>query len=123
MGSPEFTRDVLANLLTLLVFDPSTVDQELIDERWQTLQTQNAHVLMSMAIPDLTDRLVEIQHGILVFWGTEDQFCPAPGVWKILEQCGRVQAEVLNRCGHWVMAEYPALFNQRCLAFMRDTAG
>ena len=65
----------------------------------------------------------EVQHGILVFWGTKDQFCPAQGVWKILERCARVQAEVLNRCGHWVMVEYPALFNQRCMAFMRDTAG
>jgi 4,5:9,10-diseco-3-hydroxy-5,9,17-trioxoandrosta-1(10),2-diene-4-oate hydrolase len=65
MGSPEFTRDVLSNLLTYWFLNPSTVDEELIEERWQTLQTQNAHVLMSMAIPDLTDRLAEIQHGYL----------------------------------------------------------
>lgn len=120
MGSPEFTREVLANLLTLLVFDDSAVDEELIDERWATLQTQNAHVLISMAIPDLTERLGEISHEVLVFWGTEDQFCPASGVWKVLNGCASVQAEVLNRCGHWVMTEYPERFNRRCIDFLRD---
>ena len=118
MGSPEFTRDVLAKLLTLLVFDPDLVDDELVDERWQILQTQNAHVLATMAIPDLTDRLPEVQHPILVFWGTEDRFCPASGVWKLLEHCACVQAEIFNRCGHWVMTEYPGAFNRRCLDFL-----
>lgn len=118
MGSPAFTRDVLADLLTLLVFDPACVDQELVDERWATLQTQNAHVLATMQIPDLTPRLGDITCPVLTFWGTNDQFCPASGVWKLLEHCPTVQAELLNRCGHWVMTEYPALFNERSLAFL-----
>lgn len=118
MGSPEFTRDVLANLLTLLVFDENCVDDELVQERWETLQTQNAHVLATMQIPDLTPRLGEVKAPILVFWGTEDKFCPAEGAWKILKQCPQVQAELLNRCGHWVMSEYPTLFNERTLAFL-----
>ena len=118
MGSPEFTRDVLAKLLELLVFDPSVVDEELVQERWDTLQTQNAHVLATMQIPDLSPRLSELKAPALVFWGSEDRFCPASGVWKLLETDIPVQAELLNRCGHWVMSEYPALFNERCLAFL-----
>ena len=120
MGSPEFTRDVLAKLLTLLVFNPDDVDAELIDERWQTLQSQNAHVLATMAIPDLTPRLDELSQPTLVFWGSEDKFCPAQGVWKLLGSATSVQAELVNRCGHWVMAEYPALFNRRCLDFLSE---
>ena len=95
-------------------------DDALVSERWATLQTQNPHVLVSMAIPDLTARLVEVQHPVLVFWGTDDQFCPASGVWKLLEHCSTVQAELLNRCGHWVMTEYPSLFNRRCLEFLNS---
>ena len=120
MGSPEFTRDILAKLLTLLVFNPDDVDAELIDERWQTLQSQNAHVLATMAIPDLTPRLDELSQPTLVFWGSEDKFCPAQGVWKLLGSATSVQAELVNRCGHWVMAEYPALFNRRCLDFLTE---
>ncbi len=118
MGSPEFTREVLAKLLTLLVFNPKYVDEELVEERWQTLQNQNAHVLATMAIPDLTERLGELTQPALVFWGSEDKFCPASGVWKLLAAGAPVQAELVNRCGHWVMTEYPTLFNRRCLDFL-----
>lgn len=115
MGSPEFTKEVLAQLLTQLVYDPINVDDELVNERWATLETQNAHVLATMQIPDLTDRLALIDISTLVFWGTEDRFCPASGTWKILQMKGNVQAELVNYCGHWVMSEYPELFNERCL--------
>ena len=118
MGSPEFTKEVLAQLLMLLVYDPINVDDELVNERWATLETQNAHVLATMQIPDLTDRLASIDISTLVFWGTEDRFCPASGTWKILQMKGNVQAELVNYCGHWVMSEYPDLFNERCLSFL-----
>ena len=118
MGSPEFTKEVLAQLLTQLVHDPVNVDDELVDERWATLETQNAHVLATMQIPDLSDQLASIDINTLVFWGTEDRFCPASGTWKILQMKGNVQAELVNYCGHWVMSEYPELFNERCLSFL-----
>lgn len=118
MGSPEFTKEVLAQLLTQLVYDPVNVDDELVDERWATLETQNAHVLATMQIPDLSDQLASIDINTLVFWGTEDRFCPASGTWKILQMKGNVQAELVNYCGHWVMSEYPELFNERCLLFL-----
>ena len=118
MGSPEFTKEVLAQLLTQLVHDPANVDDELVDERWATLETQNAHVLATMQIPDLSDQLASIDINTLVFWGTEDRFCPASGTWKILGMKGNVQAELVNYCGHWVMSEYPDLFNERCLSFL-----
>lgn len=118
MGSPEFTKEVLAQLLTQLVYDPINVDDELVDERWATLETQNAHVLATMQIPDLSEQLASIDINTLVFWGTEDRFCPASGTWKILQMKGNVQAELVNYCGHWVMSEYPELFNERCLSFL-----
>ena len=118
MGSPEFTKEVLAQLLTQLVYDPVNVDEELVDERWATLETQNAHVLATMQIPDLSDQLASIDINTLVFWGTDDRFCPASGTWKILQMKGNVQAELVNYCGHWVMSEYPELFNERCLSFL-----
>ena len=58
-----------------------------------TLETQNAHVLATMQIPDLTERLPEIDITTLVFWGTEDRFV-ASGTWKVLGMKGMVQAEL-----------------------------
>lgn len=121
MGSPDFTRDILAKLLILLVYNPEIIDEELIDERWNTLQTQNSHVLATMAIPDLSNQVSQLDQPMLVFWGTEDKFCPATGVWKMLQSSGQVQAELLNHCGHWVMTEYPELFNARSLEFLSNS--
>jgi 4,5:9,10-diseco-3-hydroxy-5,9,17-trioxoandrosta-1(10),2-diene-4-oate hydrolase len=111
---------VLADLLTLLVYDPKHVTESLIDERWDILQIQNPHVLASMAIPNLTDQLHRITHPISVFWGTNDKFCPASGTQTLLDHCPNVRAQVLNNCGHWVMIEYADYFNRMCLDFLSE---
>lgn len=122
MGSPEFTRDVLATLLTQLVFDPVHVTEQLVDQRWATLQTQNATVLATMAIPDLTERLNDIACPVLSFWGREDRFCPVSGAEKLFNACQNVRSIKLSQCGHWVMVEYPDVFNRECLAFLENRA-
>ena len=120
MGSPEFTKEVLGELLKLLVFDPKHVTQELIDERWQILQTQNAQVLASMQIPNLTDRLQELSIPILGFWGYEDKFCPISGAHTIISHCNDARMNMLSQCGHWVMIEHSEYFNNQCIQLLRD---
>ena len=56
MGSPAFTREVLGTLLERLVFDKRHVTEQLISQRWHILQQQNAQVLATMQIPNLTSR-------------------------------------------------------------------
>ena len=51
---------MLAKLLTLLVFDPTLVNDELVDERWQTLQTQNAQRVMQELAPQAQEVLRSI---------------------------------------------------------------
>lgn len=118
MGSPEFTKDVLASLLQQLVFDPSHVTEALVNQRWATLQTQNPTVLATMAIPDLTDCLKDITCPVLSFWGREDRFCPVSGADKLFKHCQRVHSVNVSQCGHWVMVEHPEMFNRECLAFL-----
>jgi 4,5:9,10-diseco-3-hydroxy-5,9,17-trioxoandrosta-1(10),2-diene-4-oate hydrolase len=120
MGSPEFTKEVLGDLLKLLVFDAKHVTQELIDERWQILQIQNAQVLASMQIPNLTDRLQELSIPILGFWGYQDKFCPISGAHTIISQCNDARVNMLSQCGHWVMIEHSEYFNKQCIQFLRD---
>ncbi|MBT4590579.1 MAG: alpha/beta fold hydrolase, partial [Porticoccaceae bacterium] len=79
MGSPEFTKEVLGELLKLLVCDPKHITEQLVNERWKILQMQNPQVLASMQIPNLTDRLPELSVPILGFWGYQDKFCPISG--------------------------------------------
>lgn len=118
MGSPEFTIDVLRELLKLLVFNPVHVTEQLVQERWQILQIQNSQVLASMDIPNLTDRLHEIRCPVLGFWGSEDKFCPMISAGKIVTQCANARMILSSQCGHWVMVEQAGYFNRQCLDFL-----
>jgi 4,5:9,10-diseco-3-hydroxy-5,9,17-trioxoandrosta-1(10),2-diene-4-oate hydrolase len=114
-----FDKPGLRRLLELLTFDPKVVTDELLDERWNVMQTQPKDVLARMAIPDQTPDLPKLRCPILGFWGIEDQFCPATGHEKILRACPGSRFEMLSQCGHWAMAEYPALFNRHVIEFLK----
>jgi len=122
MGSPTFTRDVLGSLLQRLVFDNQHVTEQLISQRWHILQQQNAQVLATMQIPNLTSRLKEINCPILAFWGREDEFCPVSGALTLQSECQQVKVVTLSQCGHWVMVEYPEMFNRESLEFIEGNS-
>jgi 4,5:9,10-diseco-3-hydroxy-5,9,17-trioxoandrosta-1(10),2-diene-4-oate hydrolase len=114
-----FDKAGLRKLLELLTFDPGVVTDELLEERWNVMQTQPKDVLARMVIPDQTPDLPQLRCPILGFWGIEDQFCPASGYEKIVRACPGSRFEMLSQCGHWAMAEYPALFNRHVIEFLK----
>ena len=120
MGSPTFTREVLGTLLEQLVFDKRHVTEQLISQRWHILQQQNAQVLATMQIPNLTSRLKEINCPVLAFWGRDDKFCPVSGALTLQSECQQVKVITLSQCGHWVMIEHPEMFNRECLEFVEN---
>lgn len=119
LGSPEFTPAYLKQVLQLIVHDPKHITDELIEERFRVLKTQNPAVFKRMVIPNLSSRLPEIQTPILGFWGGGDKFCPISGAETLVTQGNNVQMITLSQCGHWVMIEYPELFNRRCVEFLQ----
>lgn len=120
MGSPQFTREVLGDLLQQLVFDNKHVTDDLIEQRWLVLQQQNPTVLTTMQVPNLSTRLAEISCPTLSFWGREDRFCPISGANTLLERVPNVCCINLSQCGHWVMVEHAELFNTECLQFFGE---
>ncbi len=120
LGSPEFTPAYLKEVLKLIVFNPEHITDELIEERFRILKTQNPAVFTRMSIPNITDRLKEINTPILGFWGAQDRFCPISGARTLVEQCPNAEMITLSQCGHWVMIEYAELFNQRCTDFLKN---
>lgn len=121
LNSPEFTHAYLKDVLKLIVFDPKHITDELVAERLRVLKTQKPCVFTRMSTPNLTDHLSDIQCPVLGFWGADDCFCPISGAEKIVNKCKRAQVITLSQCGHWVMIEYPHLFNHRCLEFLQST--
>ena len=119
LGSPEFTPAYLKEVLKLIVFNPEHITDELIEERFRILKTQNPAVFTRMSIPNITERLKEINTPILGFWGAQDRFCPISGA-RTLVECPNAEMVTLSQCGHWVMIEYAELFNQRCTDFLKN---
>lgn len=119
LGSPEFTPAYLKEVLKLIVFDPKHITDELIEERFRILRTQSPSVFTRMVIPNITSRLKDIQCPVLGFWGAQDRFCPISGAETLVTHCENAQVITLSHCGHWVMIEYPELFNQRCVEFLK----
>lgn len=111
-------RDGLGEILQLLVYDKSQVDEALIDERWAILQDQPPEVLSRMKIPSMAGELGSLACPILGFWGVDDEMTPASGAQKFLDQCRDCRFTLVTQCGHWVMVEHHDLFNAALTDFL-----
>ena len=49
-----------------------------------------------------------------------DKFCPMSGAVTIAKTCKNTRVVLLSECGHWVMVEKRALFNDACTRFLRE---
>src|SRR5580658_10144014 len=114
-----FDRKGLKGLLELLAYDPKFVTDELVEERFNVLQTQPKDVLARMLIPDLSPELWKIRCPLLGFWGVEDQFCPSTGQEKILRAVADSRFIMYSHVGHWAMIERAEEFNRYVLEFLK----
>ena len=115
-----FDKKGLKGLLELLSYDPKFVTEELVEERFNVLQTQPKDVLGRMIIPDLSPELWKIRCPVLGFWGVEDQFCPSSGYEKILRAVPDSRFIMYSHVGHWAMIERAADFNRYVLEFLQS---
>ena len=109
----------MRQLLKNLVHDPQHISSELVAERSEVFATQNAQVITTMRVPEVTDRLGEISCPVLAFWGINERFMPLSGILKLAGGCADIRVVVQSACGHWVMVEHAGLFNRSCLDFLR----
>ncbi len=110
----------MRKVMSLQLFDSSQLQDSILEERAAVAVTQPANLFSTMLVPNMTERLHEIKCPILGFWGTNDKFNPASGVFKVLENAPHARFTLLNRCGHWVQVEHQELFNRQCLNFLND---
>lgn len=110
----------MRRIMSLQLFDSSQLDDNLLAERVAVAVHQPRNLFSTMMVPNMTDRLEELQVPILGFWGTDDNFNPATGALKVLKHSRNARFIMLNRCGHWVQVEHRDLFNKACLDFLRS---
>jgi 4,5:9,10-diseco-3-hydroxy-5,9,17-trioxoandrosta-1(10),2-diene-4-oate hydrolase len=103
---------------TGLMHDPEFATDELVAERMQIMQIMNGHVMATMSVPVLTDRLQEIQCPVLAFWGLDEKMMPENGIMALARNIPHLRLILVSECGHWVMVEHEDMFNRACLDFI-----
>ena len=119
-GSGEpVTPDVMKDLFaTGLMHNPEHATDELVAERMQIMQIMNGHVMATMQVPVLVDRLQELQCPVLGFWGMNEKMMPENGIMAMAKNIQTLRLILVTECGHWVMVEHSSMFNRACLDFL-----
>jgi 4,5:9,10-diseco-3-hydroxy-5,9,17-trioxoandrosta-1(10),2-diene-4-oate hydrolase len=105
---------------TSFVVNPDCLDDQLVEERWQSMQTQNPRVVQTMVVPNMEDQLGDLQCPILVFWGMNENMMPETGIMKLAKKCKNVRVVLVSECGHWVMLEHKDMFNRTSIDFLKN---
>ena len=117
------SKETMRKVFTLQLHDESKITDEVIEERFQVAMTQHKDNIARIRVANQEDRLSEIQCPVLCFWGANDKFCPSSGASKIANGCANSRTVLISSCGHWVMVEYPKLFNELTLKFLANDLG
>ena len=122
----EPTIDNLKKMMSVFVFDASSLTEELFQTRLDNMLARRDHLenfVASLAanpkqFPDFSPRLHEISAPTLVVWGREDRFVPMDAGLRLLAGLPNAQLHVFNRCGHWAQWEHAEAFNRMVLDFL-----
>jgi len=117
------SKETMRKVFTLQLHDESKITDEVIEERYQVAMTQHKDNIARIRTTNQAERLSEIQCPVLCFWGANDKFCPSTGASKIAANCPNSRTMLIANCGHWVMVEYPKLFNELTLKFVQGDLG
>ena len=121
-GSGEpVTHEVMKDLFaTGLMHNPDHATDELVAERMQIMQIMNGHVMATMQVPVLVDRLQELDVPVLGFWGMNEKMMPENGIMAMAKNIKTLRLILVTQCGHWVMVEHESMFNRACLDFLAN---
>ena len=134
----EPSRERLVRWLHSMVYDPATVTDELIEERWnhatdpQTLAgarrmysreafTQMMKALESSKGPQPWAAMHRVKAPTLITWGLDDRVSPLDMALIPMRTIPNAELHVFPNCGHWTMIEAKEAFESAVLAFLLRT--
>ena len=113
-------------LMRSLVYDPGSLSEELIRERYQASiepEVIAANRGPHWAHQSLEHELDRARCPILLVWGQDDRASPLDHGLVMLRKMAQARLHVFARCGHSVQLEYPEEFNRLALDFLADRRG
>ena len=122
----EPTLENLKKMLSVFVYDPSTMTEELMRTRLSNMLARRDHLenfVKSLAanpkqFPDYGHRLNEIKTPALVIWGRDDRFVPMDVGLRLVWGMPDADLHIFGRCGHWAQWEHADKFNRMVLEFL-----
>ena len=131
----EPTRERLVRWLHSMVYDPATVTEELIEERWthatdpETLAgarrmygkeafAQLTKAMESSKGPQPWAAMHRVKAPTLITWGRDDRVSPLDMALIPMRTIPNAELHVFPNCGHWTMIEAKEAFESAVLAFL-----
>lgn len=120
------TIDNLKKMMSIFVFDPSDLTEELFQARLNNILARRDHLENFTAsltanlkqFPDFGPRLGEIQAQTLIIWGRNDRFVPVDTGLRLNAGILNSELHIFNKCGHWAQWEHAEKFNRMVLDFL-----
>jgi 4,5:9,10-diseco-3-hydroxy-5,9,17-trioxoandrosta-1(10),2-diene-4-oate hydrolase len=118
-GGPSLEK--MRQLARSLVYDPTIVSDEAIEERYRESTEPEVVAVNSgphWAHQSLEHELHNVDAETLLLWGQEDRASPLDHGLVMLRTIPRARLFVLSRCGHSAQLERPDDFNHVVLDFL-----
>jgi 4,5:9,10-diseco-3-hydroxy-5,9,17-trioxoandrosta-1(10),2-diene-4-oate hydrolase len=125
-AGPSMER--LKSFIRFLVFDPSQITDEVLEERLAAASdpetAQNMPLRLRADMPPIEDlwreRLDRLPHEALIIWGREDRVNPLDQGMILMRQIPNARLYVMPKCGHWAQWEKADEFNRVVGDFLKD---
>ena len=119
------SREQMAKIVDLFVYDEKFKTDELIDMRHNAGLSRPQHIearrnSTNRITPDFTSELHKVQAKTLIIWGRDDRFSPLDFALNMLWRIPDAQVHVFPECGHWVQYEKSDEFNRLIMDFIAN---
>ena len=120
------TIENLQRMMSVFVFDSSSLTEDLMQARLDNMLSQRQHlenfVASTAANPkqfnDYGPRLGEVSAPTLIIWGRDDRFVPVDVGLRLMAGLPNADMHVFGRCGHWAQWEHADKFNRMVVEFL-----
>ncbi|MGW6724693.1 alpha/beta fold hydrolase [Nocardia sp. NPDC055029] len=132
-GSGPSREKIIRFIRECLVYDGSTVPNDLIEERYRASidpeviahpplrRPSGLFALRTLVRMDFTrdSRLKKVEHPTLVVWGADDKVNRPSGGRALAEAMPNCDLYLIARTGHWAQWERADLFNALAIEFLK----
>ena len=112
-------------LINIMLYDGSTVSDEILEQRYQSTVGNMAHVearaKSSNASRDISPLLGDITAPTLIIHGFNDRVVPFENSLRLLASITTSKLVAFQKCGHWAQFEHAEEFNRLVIDFLDNS--